>query len=122
MQSVIRMNKQFICKVTAMIFFAWGCASGLKPDIMHSLSEIKRHARHGQEVKSQGILTEKTGEREFLISDDHVTMKINLNAYKKESKFLEKNSKIVFSGTYRKKLLTEPEIEVKYLKVVEEFR
>jgi uncharacterized protein YdeI (BOF family) len=89
---------------------------------MHTLSEIKRSARNGQIVKSQGILTEKTGERDFMVTDDHVTIKIDLGAFKKESKTLEENSKIVFSGTYRNTLFGQPEIEVKYLQIVEEFK
>lgn len=104
------------------MFFALGCSPGLQPEKMHALSEIKRYARNGQIVKSQGILTEKTGKRYFRVTDNQVTMKINLDAFKKESKTLEKNAKIVFSGTYRNTLFGQPEIEVKYLQIVEEFR
>ncbi len=119
---MIRMKLKILYKLFAMILLAWCCSSGLQPDKMHTLSEIKHHARNGQEVKSQGILIEKTGTGDFIITDDHVTMKINLSKYKKKSKMLEKNSKIVFSGTFRKLLFAQPEIEVTYLKVVEEFR
>lgn len=104
------------------MFFALGCSSGLQPEKMHTLSEIKRYARNGQIVKSQGILTEKRGKGAFMVTDDHVSMKINLSAYKKESKTLKRNSKIIFSGTYKNMLFTPPEIEVKYLQLVEEFR
>lgn len=105
-----------------MILFALGCSTGLQPDKMYTLSEINHHARNGQKVKSQGILTEKTRKGDFIVTDNHITMKINLSKYKKKSKTLEKNCKIVFSGTFRKMLFAQPEIEVTYLKVVEEFR
>ena len=105
-----------------MILLIWACSSGLQPDKMYPLNEIKHHARNGQTVKSQGILTEKTGKEEFIVTDNHVTMKINLGAYEKRSKTLAKNSKIVFIGTYRNMLFTRPEIEVTYLRVVEDFR
>ena len=109
-------------KLFAMILLIWACSSGLKPDKMYTLSEIKHHARNGQKVKSQGILTEKTGKEEFIVTDNQVTMKINLSTYKKRSKMLDKNSKIVFSGTFRNMLFAQPEIEVTYLQVVEEFK
>ena len=105
-----------------MILFVWGCSSGLHPDKIYTLSEIKHHARNGQKVKSQGILSEKTGKGEFIVTDNHVTMKINLSTYKKKSKTLKKDSKIVFSGTFRNILFAQPEIEVTHLQVVEEFK
>ena len=105
-----------------LILIAWGCSSGLEPDRIHSLREIKRSARHCQEIKSQGIVTEKTGKRDFIVSDNHVEMKINLRAFKKESKNLKQNTKIVFSGTFRRTLFAEPEIKVTYFQVVEDFK
>ncbi len=104
------------------MLIVWCCSSGLQPGEMHTLSEIKRYARNGQIVKSQGILTGKKGKRDFVVTDNHVSLRINLDAFKKESKTLKKNSKIVFAGTYRNVLFSPPEIEVKYLQVVEEFK
>jgi uncharacterized protein YdeI (BOF family) len=94
----------------------------LQPDRIHTLSEIKHSARNGQEISSQGILIEKTSKREFIVTDDHIKIKIDLSAFKKESKILKQNSKIVFSGIYRKRIFTEPVIEVSYLFVVEDFK
>jgi len=116
------MNKKTFFKVALLILITCGCSSGLQTDRTHSLSEIKRYARNGQKIRSQGVITEKTGMREFIVTDDDATMKIDLSAYKKESKFLKKNSKIVFSGTFRNRLFTQPFIEVDYLRTVEEFR
>jgi uncharacterized protein YdeI (BOF family) len=116
------MKLKILFRLFAMILLIWACSSGLKPDKMYTLSEIKHHARNGQTVTSQGILTERKGKREFIVTDNHVTMKINLSAYKKRLKTLEKNSKIVFSGTFRNMLFAQPEIEVTYLQVVEEFK
>ena len=122
LQFVISMNTKSLLEIILIIFLAWNCSSGVHPDRMHTLSEIKRNARNGQIVKSQGILTAKTGERDFMVTDDHVTIKLNLGAFKKKSKTLKENSRIVFSGTYRNTLLGQPEIEVKYLQIVEEFK
>lgn len=90
--------------------------------MIHSLSEIKHNAKNGQEVRSQGILTEKTGKREFVVSDNLGDMKIDLSGFKKESKYIKQNSRVIFSGIYRKKIFSEPVIEVTYLKVVEDFK
>ncbi len=116
------MNRGILQYSIIMILLTCCCSPGLQPDRMNTLKDIKRYARHGQEVKSQGTLTEKTGEREFVVTDNQVSLKINLGAYKKESKFLEENTRIVFSGTYRKKLFAQPEIEIHYLQVIEGFR
>lgn len=100
----------------------WSCSQGLQPDKIHTLGEIKRHARNGQSVQSQGILTERTDKNDFIVTNGNVSMKINLSGYKKESKILKENSKIVFTGVYRNSWFAQPEIEVKYMQIVEDFR
>jgi uncharacterized protein YdeI (BOF family) len=119
---VISMNKRFLYIVNILAIIVLSCSSGIEPDKIHSLSEIKRDAKNGQEIRSQGILTEKTGKREFLVSDNLGEIKIELPGFKKESKYIKQNSKVIFSGTYRKKIFSEPFIEVTYLKVVEDFK
>jgi uncharacterized protein YdeI (BOF family) len=116
------MNTKSLLEIVFIVFLTWNCSSGVQPDKMHTLREIKSKARNGQIVKSQGIVIEKTGKRDFMVTDYHVTMIINLGAFKKESKILEKNSKIEFSGTYRNTIFGQPEIEVSYLQIVEEFK
>ena len=116
------MKSKILFMLSALIILIWACSSGIQPDKMYPLSEIKHHARNGQTVRSQGILTEKKGNEEFIVTDNHVTMKINLGAYEKRSETLAKNSKIVFTGTFRNMLFAKPEIEVTYLRVVEDFR
>lgn len=119
---MINMNNKFLYIVNILTIIVLSCSSGLEPDRIHSLSEIKRNAKNGQEIRSQGILTEKTGKREFVVSDNSGKMRIDLLRFKKESKNIKQDSKVMFSGTYRKKIFSKPVIEVTYLKIVEDFK
>ncbi|NJK84773.1 MAG: hypothetical protein HC906_01115 [Bacteroidales bacterium] len=100
----------------------FSCSNNLEEGKYYSLSTIKKHARNGQMVHSNGLVTERIEKRIFLVEDDDVSLILNLSDYKKESKYLGKNSKVVFSGTYRKKAFQKPEIKVLSLQKVEEFK
>lgn len=109
-----------VCAIS--LLFLSDCSSPLDPEEEHSLSEIRKSARNGQVVKSIGMLAERNANREFVVQDDETSMEIDLAKFKKESKYLKKNTKIIFSGTYRKKPFCAPRIEVVSLQVVEDFR
>ncbi|MFO7657597.1 MAG: hypothetical protein R6W78_11055 [Bacteroidales bacterium] len=104
------------------LFILIGCSTSLETGELYSLTEIRKYAKNGQVVKSKGVLTERNAKREFIVQDDETAIKIDLAKFKKESKYMKKNTKVVFSGTYRKKLFGEPKIEVESLQVVEDFR
>ena len=116
------MNIKFLLLSMLLMYLIWSCSQGLQSDKMYTLSEIKHHARNGQLVQSQGILTERTGKKDFMVTAGNASIKINLSAYKKESNILKENSKIVFTGVYRNSLFAQPEIEVKYMQKLEDFR
>ncbi len=116
------MNKRFLYIINFLSIIILACSSGIEPDRIHSLTEIKRNAKNGQEIRSQGILTEKTDKREFVVSDNLCEMKIDLSGFKKGSKYIKQNSKVIFSGTYRKNIFSKPVIEVTYLRVLEDFK
>lgn len=98
------------------------CSSSVEPDVLHSIQEIKKNAKNGQIVKSQGVLTERTAKREFIVEDKEASIKVNLGTFKKKSKYLDKNTRIIFSGKYRKRFLYRPVIDIEFLQVVDEFK
>lgn len=98
------------------------CSSHISSDKLHTITEIIEHASNGQGVKSQGVLSARSAKREFIVRDQKSFIAVNFGEFKKESKYLKENTKIIFSGKYRKSLFSEPKIEIESLLVVDEFR
>lgn len=119
---MIDMKTKLLFTIFIVVLILAGCSSPSSELKIYTISEIKHIAENGEIVKSQGKLIERIEKRKFLVTDGEETIIINLKNFKKESKILDKEDKIIFSGKTVKSVFKSPEIEVTIFKKVEEFK
>jgi uncharacterized protein YdeI (BOF family) len=105
-----------------LILILSGCNKPEKEEISNTITYIRENAVNGQMINSTGKIEDRIEKRKFRVTDGETSLTIDLHKFKKETKTLHKNDKVIFSGRIKKKAFKEPEAEIFLFQKVEGFK
>ncbi len=120
MIKMYKFDPKFLLPLLMLAVFA--CSSPLESNKIHSIQEIKKYAQNGQQIKTKGTVTKRLEKKLFEISDERVSIRVDISGFKKEAKYLKEGRKVIITGIYTEKFLSAPLIKVKLLQVVDNFK